>query len=132
MLIWFLSTILCIVEGKSLALGCHDKVLVIVLGNWIKTSPLRDTGLCVGKVLYLVKEKDSKQKKNAKCHLAENTYTQDKIPIVAVSLMPCRSSLIHFACIGVAPARLFTPQANSRGGATPMQEIGRASCRERV
>ena len=62
-LVWFLSTILCIVEGKSLALRCHDKVLDIVLGNSDMTSPLRETGLCVRKVLHLVKEKDSKQKK---------------------------------------------------------------------
>ena len=34
----------------------------------------------------------------------------------AISPTQLRSSLIRFACIGVAPPRLFTPQ-----GATPMQ-----------
>ena len=37
---------------------------------------------------------------------------QDKWPTAGPHCVLRRSSSIHFACIGVAPPQLFTPQAN--------------------
>ena len=52
-------------------------------------------------------------------------YITQKLNHLLLALYSARLSLIHFACIGVAPPRLFTPlfacSVNSQGGATPMQ-----------
>ena len=40
---------------------------------------------------------------------------------IYTALMKLRSSLIHFACIGVAPSQLYTLRREQSRGATPMQ-----------